>query len=254
MSTERIIIKENPMFAGTLTAKSAKQITIFEGTIHSQRFDIDIKLAPIARVSERSPNFEITAVNRAGRTVRIGSGWTQDSKTTGNRYISMQMDVGLGPFRVNAVQNDEARAAKSDQFEIIPLIANTAMPSGSMSGALTVMDADDAFAGHVANLMFDLDFTLLPNAYKTKDAHPDYRIEVASPNGTAIRAGSAWRATSETTGNAYISLLINTPDGDLRLNAVQNDDQRGGAVFAIIPFIEAGAQERATGVGLGLVA
>jgi uncharacterized protein (DUF736 family) len=45
--------------------------------------------------------------------VRIGTAWNETGNTSGNPYISMQIDVGLGPFRVNAVQTKEARTAQS---------------------------------------------------------------------------------------------------------------------------------------------
>ena len=61
-------------------------------------------------------------------------------------------------------------------------------------------------------------------------------------------------AKSNRTGNDYVSLLINTPDGDLRVNAVQNDEQRGGNTFSIIPFIDGGDQQQEAGGGLSLVA
>ena len=139
-------------------------------------------------------------------------------------------------------------------FDIIPFVANSTMKSGSISGELTAMDADNAFAGYVANMMFDLNFMLIENGYKSEEKHPDYRIEISSPNGTAIRVGSAWLAKSEKTGNDYISLLINTPDGDLRVNAVQNEEQRGGDTFSIIPFVEATDGDAKASVGLSLVA
>ena len=126
------------------------------------------------------------------------------------------------------------------------------MKSGSIAGELTRMDADDAFAGYVANLMFDLEFILVRNDYKTEETHPDYRIETSSPKGAAIRVGSAWMQKSAQSGNEYISLLINTPDGDLRVNAVQNEAQRGGNAFSVIPFVETGT-ERPAETGLALV-
>jgi len=175
-------------------------------------------------------------------------------RSSGNPYISMQIDVGLGPFRVNAVQTKEARATQSGEFEIIPLVSNGLMKSGSISGELTAMDADNAFTGYIANMMFDLEFMLIENSYKTEETHPDYRIEVSSPRGTPIRVGSAWMAKSSRTGNDYLSLLINTPDGDLRVNAVQNEEQRGGQTFSIIPFIDSGEQPQDAGKGLSLVA
>ncbi|MEC8573341.1 MAG: DUF736 family protein, partial [Pseudomonadota bacterium] len=184
----------------------------------------------------------------------IGTAWNETGTTSGNPYISMQIDVGLGPFRVNAVQTKEARAAQSGEFEIIPLVSNGLMKSGSISGELTAMDADNAFTGYIANMMFDLEFMLIENSYKSEETHPDYRIEVSSPRGTPIRVGSAWMAKSSRTGNDYLSLLINTPDGDLRVNAVQNEEQRGGQAFSIIPFIDSGEQPQDAGTGLSLVA
>lgn len=240
------------MFAGTLTKNVETAAAIYTGMIHSNRFDIAIQLEERTKMSERSPDYDVTAVNKSGRTVRIGTAWNETGNTTGNHYISMQIDVGLGPFRVNAVQTKEARDAKSGEFEIIPLVSNGTMKSGSISGELTAMDADNAFVGYIANMMFDLDFMLIENAFKTEETHPDYRVEISSPRGHAIRVGSAWMANSARTGNEYLSLLINTPDGDLRVNAVQNEEQRGGQVFSIIPFVDSG--ERDTTGGLSLVA
>ncbi len=241
------------MFAGTITLSPETATTAFSGIIHSTKFDISIQLEARNKMSERSPDFDVTAKNNAGRTVRIGTAWDERSQS-GNRYISMQIDVGLGPFRVNAVQTNEARKAKSADFDIIPFVATGAMPSGSIAGELTAMDADNAFTGYVANMMFDLDFMLIENEYKSEESHPEYRIETSSPRGVPIRVGSAWMAKSLNTGNEYLSLLINTPDGELRVNAVQNEDQRGGNTFSIIPFVNAGDQDRNANTGFGLVA
>ena len=241
------------MFAGTLTRNVETAAAQYTGMIHSTRFDIAIQLEARAKMSERSPDFDVTAVNKSGRKVRIGTAWNETGNTSGNPYISMQLDVGLGPFRVNAVQTKEARAAQSGEFEIIPLVSNGLVKSGSISGELTAMDADNAFTGYIANMMFDLEFMLIENSYKSEETHPDYRIEVSSPRGTPIRVGSAWMAKSNRTGNDYVSLLINTPDGDLRVNAVQNEEQRGGQTFSIIPFVESAGQDRSDNAGLALV-
>jgi len=242
------------MFAGTLTRNVETAAAEYTGMIHGARFDIAIQLEARAKMSERSPDFDVTAVNKSGRKVRIGTAWNETGNTSGNPYISMQIDVGLGPFRVNAVQTKEARTARSGEFEIIPLVSNGLMKSGSISGELTAMDADNAFTGYIANMMFDLEFMLIENSYKSEETHPDYRIEVSSPRGMPIRVGSAWMAKSSRTGNDYLSLLINTPDGDLRVNAVQNEEQRGGQTFSIIPFIDSGEQPHDAGAGLSLVA
>ena len=226
------------MFTGTLTASTNTTAAAFTGTIHSGKFDIAIQLEARTKMSDRSPDYDITAVNKSGRKVRIGSGWNQVSNNTGNSYISMQMDVGLGPFRVNAVQTEDERNAETGAFQIIPFVGKGAVKSGSIAGELTAMDADNAFTGYVANMMFDMDFMLIENDYKVEQTHPDYRIEISSPKGVPIRVGSAWMSKSVRTGNEYLSLLINTQDGDLRVNAVQNEDQRGGDTFSIIPFID----------------
>ena len=243
------------MFAGTLTQTTdTAAVARYTGSIHSTRFDIAIHLESRAKMSERSPDFDVTAVNKAGRKVRIGTAWNETGNTSGNPYISMQIDVGDGPFRVNAVQSQEARKSESGEFEIIPLVSSGTVKSGSISGELTAIDADNAFTGYIANMMFDLDFMLIENGYKSEDKHPDYRIEVSSPRGKPIRVGSAWMARSSRTGNDYLSLLINTPDGDLRVNAVQNEDQRGGDTFSIIPFVDSGEQAKEVSGGLSLVA
>jgi uncharacterized protein (DUF736 family) len=242
------------MFAGILTRNAETAAAAFSGMIHSTRFDIAIALETRTKMSKRSPDFDVTAVNKTGRKVRIGTAWNETGNTTGNPYISMQIDVGIGPFRVNAVQTREAREAGTGAFEIIPLVSAGAMKSGSISGELTATDADNAFTGYIANMMFDLDFMLIENAYKTEETHPDYRIEVSSPKGHPIRVGSAWMAKSNRTGNDYVSLLINTPVGDLRVNAVQNEEQRGGKTFSIIPFVASGDQPQDVGAGLSLVA
>ena len=101
------------MFAGTLTRNVETAAAQYTGMIHSNRFDIAIQLENRPKMSERSPDYDVTAVNKSGRKVRIGTAWNETGNTSGNPYISMQIDVGLGPFRVNAVQTKEARAAQS---------------------------------------------------------------------------------------------------------------------------------------------
>jgi len=235
------------MFAGNLT----KNDTGFTGTLRSRNFDIGIKLAPVQKMSDKAPDFDVVAKNTNGRMIRIGSAWQQKSKNN-NTYLSMKIDVGEGPFRVNAVQTDETRG--SNEFDIIPFVGSGAMKSGSIAGELTAMDADNAFTGYVANMMIDLDFSVVENDFKTEETHPDYHLQISSPKGNTIRIGSAWMAQAKESGNDYISLLINTPDGDLRVNAVQNEEQRGGNTFSIIPFVDANNQVGGeAGNGLALV-
>ena len=106
------------MFAGTLNRNVETATAEYTGMIHSTRFDIAIQLENRPKMSERSPDFDVTAINKSGRKVRIGTAWNETGTTSGNPYISMQIDVGLGPFRVNAVQNEDQRGGQT--FSIIP--------------------------------------------------------------------------------------------------------------------------------------
>ena len=108
------------------------------------------------------------------------------------------------------------------------------------SGELTRMDADDAYAGHVASVDMDVEFVLLPNGHKVSDVHPDYVIEARSPKGRAIRVGSAWAMRSRA-GNDYLSLVLNLPNqAPVRVNAVADERAEPGT-YRIIPLLNAQA-------------
>src|SRR6056297_778139 len=81
--------RNHPMFAGTLTRNAETAAAEYTGMIHSTRFDIAIQLEARAKMSERSPDFDVTAINRSGRKVRIGTAWNETGNTSGNPYISM---------------------------------------------------------------------------------------------------------------------------------------------------------------------
>ena len=52
------------MFAGTLTRNVETAAAEYTGMIHSTRFDIAIQLETRPKMSERSPDFDVTAVNK----------------------------------------------------------------------------------------------------------------------------------------------------------------------------------------------
>jgi uncharacterized protein (DUF736 family) len=108
-----------------------------------------------------------------------------------------------------------------------------------LDGKLTKMDADDAFAGEIASMEFDFPFTMIPNEHKRQDRHPDYIIEARTPKNRPIRIGSAWASTSRA-GNDYFSIALNTKDGVVRANAVQNEDSQPGE-YRIIPLMQPAA-------------
>ena len=65
------------MFAGNLTKNADTAAAVFTGTIHNTKFDIAIQLETRAKMSERSPDYDVTAVNKSGRKVRIGTAWNE---------------------------------------------------------------------------------------------------------------------------------------------------------------------------------
>ena len=99
----------------------------------------------------------------------------------GERPGDVLLDSG---WAFNAVQTREAREAGTGAFEIIPLVSAGTMKSGSISGELTAMEADNAFAGYIANVIFDLDFMLIENDYKTERTHPTTGSRSARPRAS----------------------------------------------------------------------
>lgn len=95
----------------------------------------------------------------------------------------------------------------------------------ALNGQITRTD-DDAFTGHIAALTFDVDITLAPNPYKTKDTHPDFEITATSPKNRVIRIGSAWEQKSKK-GNAYLSLAISINGQEVRVNALEDKTEPG---------------------------
>jgi hypothetical protein len=57
------------MFAGTLTKNAETAATVYSGMIHSNRFDIAIQLETRNKISDRSPDFDVTVVDKSGRVL-----------------------------------------------------------------------------------------------------------------------------------------------------------------------------------------
>ena len=102
----------------------------------------------------------------------------------------------------------------------------------SINGELTKTD-DGAFTGWIADLTFDVDITLIDNAYKTKETHPDFEVQTKTLRGRHIRVGSAWAQTSQA-GNAYLSLAFDINGNQIRVNALPVKDEDGA--YQILPW------------------
>lgn len=101
------------MFAGTLTRNVETAAAEYTGMIHSTRFDIAIQLEARAKMSARSPDYDVTAVNKSGRKVRIGTAWNETGNTSGNPYISMSAWVRSGSTRCRRKKRARPKAGSS---------------------------------------------------------------------------------------------------------------------------------------------
>jgi uncharacterized protein (DUF736 family) len=92
----------------------------------------------------------------------------------------------------------------------------------------------NSFKGHIKTLAFRADISIVPNADKKADNHPDYRV---LSQGAEVGAG--WTRKSESTGNEYVSLSLADPSfGPKKLYAnlgrLAGQDPEDDSTLAII--------------------
>ena len=92
-------------------------------------------------------------------------------------------------------------------------------------------DENGAFKGQLKTFSIRADIAVVPNAAKTADAQPDYRVV----SGDA-EIGAGWNRRSESSGRDYVSLSLAAPEfGPRRLYANLGRVPGGGEErFAII--------------------
>jgi uncharacterized protein (DUF736 family) len=73
----------------------------------------------------------------------------------------------------------------------------------------TLTQKNDGFEGTLTTLSITAPIALIPNAGKTKDNEPDYRI-ISRKNGFELGAG--WSRASKSTGEIYISVTLSAPE------------------------------------------
>ena len=66
---------------------------------------------------------------------------------------------------------------------------------------------DGRYTGQLKTVSIKADIDIVPNANKTADSHPDYRVLT---QGTEIGAG--WIKKGETSGKDYVSLSLAAPE------------------------------------------
>lgn len=73
-------------------------------------------------------------------------------------------------------------------------------------GSVTKQE-DGRFIGELKTLSIRAEIIMTPNAGKTSDNQPDYRVFAEG-----VEVGAAWVRTAETSGKEYISLSIAAPE------------------------------------------
>ena len=72
-----------------------------------------------------------------------------------------------------------------------------------------------SFKGQLKTLSIRTDIEILPNARKTGDTQPDYRVTAGG-----VEVGAGWLRKGETSGRDYVSLSLAAPEfGPRRLYA-----------------------------------
>ena len=69
--------------------------------------------------------------------------------------------------------------------------------------------SDESLEGTLATLTVTAPISIIPNARKSKEAEPDFRI-VSRKNGFELGAG--WKRFSQNTGAEYVSVSLSAPE------------------------------------------
>ena len=227
------------MIAGTLTRNAdAKTFTLSVG---SMLFDIArLTVVPNAyKTADNHPDYHIEVRTPRGRVMRVGSMWSAVSERSKRAYYSIALTDRMGrTWRMNAVRDEKMSA---DEWRIVPMAGGGPEPI-ALTGRIETLD-DGNLAGAIGSYDFDMDFVAVENAHKTDENHPDWHMEVRSPAGRVVRMGSIWRATSERSGKAYLSIAFNAPMGSQhRANGFAREGEAPGAYEVVALSPSAGAQ------------
>lgn len=92
--------------------------------------------------------------------------------------------------------------------------------------------ADGSFIGTLATISIKAPIAILPNTAKKSDSQPDFRVFSGK-----VEVGAGWIRVAETSGKAYVSLSLATPElgrGKIYANLGKAFDQDDDDVFALI--------------------
>ena len=220
------------MITGTLTENANAKT--FTATISTLLFDIArIAVIPNAyKTADNHPDYQLEIRTPRGRIMRIGSMWKAVSEKSGREYYSLAITDRMGrTWRMNAVRNDET---PKGTWQIVPMTGGKT-ENIALTGQIETLD-DDNLAGFIGSYDFDMDFVAVEKLVKADPNHPDYHIEARSPAGVVIRMGSIWKALSERSGNAYLSIAFSSPTGTQhRANGLHREGAAPG-LYEIVPY------------------
>ena len=228
------------MIAGTLTRNADTET--FTLSVATMLFDLaQLHVVPNAyKTADNHPDHHIEVRTPRGRVMRVGSMWSAISERSKRAYHSIALTDRMGRnWRMNAVRDEEMLET---EWRVVPLAGGTPQPI-ALTGRIETLD-DGNLAGSIGSYDFDMEFVAVENAHKASDDHPDWHIEARSPAGRIVRMGSIWKATSERSGNAYLSIAFHAPMGTQhRANALAREGEAPGtyAVVALTPLAEVGA-------------
>ncbi|MGR3434139.1 MAG: DUF736 family protein [Shimia sp.] len=225
------------MITGTLTRNAdGKTFTLSVATL---AFDLArLSVVPNAyKTADTHPDYHIEVRTPRGRMMRAGSMWSAVSRTSQRPYFQIALTDRAGhTWRMNAVRDDEM---PDDRWRIVPLAGAAAEPI-ALTGRIETLD-DGNLAGSIGSYDFDMDFVAVENAHKASEDHPDWHMEARSPGGQVVRMGSIWKATSQRTGTAYLSVAFYAPMGTQhRANALLREGDAPGIyeVVALAPVAQ----------------
>ena len=227
------------MITGTLTTDAQGRPAT--ASVSTLLWDLPrVAVVPNAHKSaDNHPDHHLEFRTPRGRVLRVGSVWSAVSERSGRAYFSLALTDRAGrAWRMNAVRNDES---PEGEWAIVPLAGGPTLPI-ALTGRIEALD-DGHLAGSVGSYDFDMDFVAALNAHKVSEDHPDWHIEARSPAGRIVRMGSIWRATSDRSGNAYLSIAFHAPMGTQhRANAFPREGEAPGTyeVVALTPLAGAG--------------
>ena len=223
------------MIAGTLTQNPGGES--FTLSVATMLFDLArLNVVPNAyKGADHHPDHHVEVRTPRGRVMRVGSMWSAVSERSGRPYHSIALTDRMGrTWRMNAVRDEDT---PEHVWRVVPLAGGAVEPI-ALTGRLETLD-DGNLAGSLGGYDFDMDFVAVENAHKASDDHPDWHVEARSPAGRIVRMGSIWRATSQHTGNAYLSIAFHAPLGTQhRANALPREEGAPGAyeVVALTPL------------------